>query len=87
MVDNSFQRISKKSWYRWSFYINIILFFIVAVFIYLLVRDSIEIGLRWGYANDIWLYLVRDVAFLAVALALIFFQFFRNLWTIMRRSW
>jgi len=83
MVDNMVRQMSKKTWYKWSFYINIILFFIVGVFIYLLVNDSISFGEEGGGA---WLYITRDIAFIAIALALIFFQFFRNLFVIMRRS-
>jgi hypothetical protein len=77
-----FNQISKKTWYRWSFYINIVLFFIVALFVYLLVIDSLQFK-TGGYD---WLYITRDIGFLSVALALIFFQFFRNLLIIMRRS-
>jgi hypothetical protein len=83
MVDSIVRQTSKKTWYKWSFYINIILFFIVALFVYLLVIDSIQFG-REG--EDLWIRVTRDIAFLSVALALIFFQFFRNLLTIMRRS-
>ena len=83
MVEDMIRQMSKKSWYKWSLYLNIILFFIVALFTYLLIRDSILVGRVGG---DNWLYVARDIAFIAVALALIFFQFFRNLFTIMRRS-
>jgi hypothetical protein len=82
MVDGKkINQISRKTWYKWSFYINIVLFFIVALFVYLLVIDSLQF--KGGYD---WLYITRDIGFLAVALALIFFQFFRNLLIIMRRS-
>ena len=77
------RQMSKKTWYKWSFYINIILFFIVGVFIYLLMKDSIAVGEEGG---GTWLFVARDIAFIAIALALIFFQFFRNLFVIMRRS-
>jgi hypothetical protein len=68
MVEEMIRNMSKKTWYRWSLYIYIILFFIV------------------GGTGDIWLYVARDIAFIAIALALIFFQSIRNLFTIMRRS-
>jgi len=84
MADNMFQQLSKKTWYRWSFYINIILFFIVGLFIYLLIKDSIAVGRDTD--PDAWLLVSRDIAFLSISLALIFFQFFRNIITIMRRS-
>ena len=88
MVDDMFQKVAKKTWYRWSFYVNIILFFIVALFLYLLIKDSIMVGelKAQGEASDAWLFVARDVAFLAIALALIFFQFFRNILIIIRRS-
>jgi hypothetical protein len=83
MVDQMIRQMSKKTWYRWSIYINIILFFIIGLFIYLLIKDSMAVGKNGG---DIWLLVARDVSFIAIALALIFFQFFRNLFVIMRRS-
>ena len=83
MVDNTeFRKISKKTWYRWSFYINIVLFFVIALFIYLLVIDC----LNYNIGTYSWLSIARDIGFLSVALALIFFQFFRNLLIIIRRS-
>ena len=85
MVDNRIRQISKKTWYNWSFYINIILFFIIALFIFLLVIDCLTYGTT-GAGSYAWLYIARDLAFLSIALALVFFQFFRNLLTIMRRS-
>lgn len=83
MADIITQRISKKTWYKWSFYINIVLFFLIALFIYLLIRDCLGYNIAGG---DSWLYIARDIAFLSIALALVFFQFFRNLLIIMRRS-
>ena len=82
MVDNAFHQMSKETWYKLSFYINIILFFIVAIFIFLLIKDCLEYN-RGSYE---WINIVRDIAFLSISLALIFFQFFRNLLKIMRRS-
>jgi hypothetical protein len=84
MVDDIIRQMSKKTWYKWSIYLNIILFFIIGLFIYLLIKDSIEVGKFVG--GDNWLLVARDVAFISIALALIFFQFFRNLFVIMRRS-
>jgi len=84
MADNAFHQMSKKTWYKWSFYINIILFFIIALFIYLLVIDCLLF--IPGADPYSWLYIARDLAFLSIALALVFFQFFRNMLKIMRRS-
>ncbi len=83
MADNAFHQMSKKTWYKWSFYINIILFFIIALFIYLLVKDCLSYPGADPYS---WLYIARDLAFLSIALALVFFQFFINMLKIMRRS-
>jgi len=82
MVDNAFHQMGKKTWYKLSFYINIILFFIVAIFIFLLIKDCLEYN-RGSYE---WINIVRDIAFLSISLALIFFQFFINMLKIMRRS-
>jgi hypothetical protein len=86
MAEDYIRQLSKKTWYRWSFYINIVLFFIVALFIYLLTVDSLNAGYLYNTNQDAMLLIARDVAFLAIALALIFFQFFRNLLMIIRRS-
>ena len=83
MVEGIIRQTSKKTWYKLSVYINIILFFIVAVALYFLIKDCILYGEEKG---DIWMYITRDVAFVAVALSLIFFQFFRNIYIIIRRS-
>jgi hypothetical protein len=84
MVENIVRQTSKKTWYKYSVYINVILFFIVAIATYFLIRHSITYG-RTGYGDDLLLVL-GDVAFMAVALTLIFFQFFRNIFIIMKRS-
>ena len=83
MVDDKIRQMSKKTWYKWSIYLNIILFFIVGLFIYLLVKDSMAAARSEG---SLWLLVARDIAFIAVSLALIFYQFFRNIFVIMRRS-
>jgi hypothetical protein len=89
MVENIVRQTSKKTLYQWSFYLNIILFFIVAIFVYLVVKDAYAAGIakRAGtdYSGELFA-LSRDVAILAISLAIIFIQLFRNLWTIMKRS-
>jgi hypothetical protein len=90
MSDKSFTQISKQTWYRWSFYINIVLFFIIAISIFFLIVDAYNAGKVFSSGGDIlsqaWLNIARDIAFLSISLALVFFQFFRNLLTIMRRT-
>jgi len=78
-----FRQISKNAWYRVSIYVNIVLFFIIAIFMYFLIRDSINYGEIKGEA---WRFITLDVSIIAVSFALIFYQFFRNLYTILRRS-
>jgi len=78
-----FEGIDKERWYKWSMIVNVALFFFVGVFLYLLVIDSIYYARMGG---DSWLRITRDIGFIAVALSLIFFQFFRNLRTIIRRK-
>jgi len=84
MMENIAQTLSKKTWYRWSFYINIVLFFIIALFLYLLVIDCLNYSTSENSYG--WLSIVRDIAFISVSLAFIFIQFFRNLLIIIRRS-
>ena len=67
-----------------------VLFFIIAISIFLLIIDSYNAGKIFNAGGDLlsqaWLNIARDVAFLSISLALVFFQFFRNLFTIIRRS-
>jgi hypothetical protein len=90
MNERTITQISKKTWYRWSFYVNIALFFIVAISLYFLILDSYTAGKLASTGGDTlsqqWLYIGRDIAFVSISLALVFFQFFRNLLTIIRRS-
>jgi hypothetical protein len=88
MVENIIRQTTKKTWYKWSFYINIILFFIVAIFIYFVVNDAWWAGRAYenSECSDELFALARDISILAIAIALLFFQFFKNLWTIMKRS-
>ena len=83
MVEEIIRKTPKKVMYKWSIYINVILFFLVALITYFIVIDSIDAG---KYGGDEYLNIVRDVAFLAVVLAFIFYQFFKNIFTIMKRS-
>ena len=93
MMENIAKTLSKKTWYRWSFYVNIILFFIIALSTCLVVLDSYNVGSVAAQStpaadqiSQAWLAVVRDIAFLSVSLALVFFQFFRDLLMIIRRS-
>jgi len=93
MAETWVHQMEKKSWHKLSFYVNIILFIIVAVSVIMIILDSYNAGKQVAYGSggdqmfSLGLYLARDIAFFAVALALIFFQFFRNLRVIILRSW
>ena len=90
MANGMLNKMDKQTRYKWSFYINIILFFIIGISILLLIVDSYNAGkgvISGGDAlSQAWLLISRDVAFLSISFALIFFQFFRNLLIIARRS-
>ena len=85
-------QMDKKTLNKWLFYINVVIFIIVALFIYLLIRDAIEVG-RFMNLNDAtnlsnaWFAVVRDIAFISVCLAIIFFRLFTYHRELMRRSW
>ena len=83
MADDLFRQVGRKTWYKWSIYINVILFFIIGLFLYFLVKDSLLYAREEG---DTWLYITRDIAIIAIALALVFVQLIRNIFIIMRRS-
>jgi hypothetical protein len=83
MADDFIRQVGRKTWYKWSIYINVILFFIIGLFLYFLVKDSLLYARQEG---DTWLFITRDIAVIAIALALVFFQLFRNIFIIMRRS-
>ena len=94
MTRTEIHHIDKKTWQKWSFYVNILVFIIIAISVYLLILDSYTAGqiaasLAYG-TNELsqaWLIIVRDVAFLAIALSYVFFLLFRYQRQIMRRSW
>lgn len=88
MVENIVRQTTKKTWYKWSLYVNVILFFIVAIMLYFTIFDAYWAGFygNGGNNTDQMFYLLRDIAILIIAIALLFFQFFKNLFTIMKRS-
>ena len=92
MVESRLHQINKKTWNKWSFYLNIIVFIVIALFIILLILDSYNAGKLAGQGSgdqlsQAWIYIARDVAFLAIALTWTFFQLFKSQLLIMRRSW
>ena len=89
MSENPILPVDKKTWNKWSFYINVIIFIIVAVFIYLLFTDAYGAGMVHGssYVTDKLVLVMRDVAFLAVGLVILFVQMFNYYRQLSRRSW
>jgi len=91
MVDRLNLQIDKKMWNRVSFYINVVIFLIVAVFLYLLIIDSFSAG-RLSNATDTlvlsnaWIAVARDVAFVAVGFVIIFVQLFLSYRKLSQRS-
>ena len=91
MARTRLHQLDKKTWFKWSFYINIVLFIIIALFIVLLIVDAYNAGKIASHStgdqvSQAWVYIARDIAFLAVSLTLVFFQLFKNQLYIMRRS-
>ena len=92
MVETNIHQIDRKTWAKWSFYVNIAVFIVIAIFIYLLILDSYQAG-KLAYQSgggdqmsQAWLFIARDVAFLAIGLTWIFFQLFKSQLLIIRRS-
>ncbi len=92
MIETPIHQMPKKTWNKMSFYINIILFCVIAIAIYFLIIDSYEAGI--SYANGTthqltnkWIHIGRDIAVLSIALTWTFGQLFRSQLLIMRRSW
>ena len=83
MVDDVIRKTPRKTWHKWSLYMYIILFFITGLLLYFLVKD---VMLATEDGGSKWLLVTRDVAFIAIAQALIFVISIRNLFIIMRRS-
>jgi hypothetical protein len=92
MSENQILPVDKRTWNKWSFYINVVIFIIIAVIIYLLILDAFNAG-RVFTQNDAtlltnaWIAVVRDVAFLAVGLVILFVQMFNYYRQLSRRSW
>jgi hypothetical protein len=92
MSENPILPVDKKTWNKWSFYINIVLFIIIGVFIYLLILDAFNAGTLYAendtnLLTNAWFAIVRDVAFLSVSLVILFVQMFNYYRQLSRRSW
>jgi preprotein translocase subunit SecG len=73
------QQIDKETWNKMSFYIDIIVFAIIAICIYLLIQHSYSAGLNSGTPLEAqeWFTIAGIVAFLAICLTWIFFRLYR----------
>ena len=92
MSENPVLPFDKKTWNKWSFYINVVIFIIIAVMIYLLILDAFNAGSVFAQSDvtsltNAWIAVVRDVAFLAVGLVILFVQMFNYYRQLSRRSW
>jgi len=90
MSENPVLPVDKKTWNKWSFYINVVIFIIIAVFIYLLFQDAYSAGTVYDIPSELrdgLITVMRDVAFLAVGLVILFVQMFNYYRQLSRRSW
>jgi uncharacterized membrane protein len=92
MSENPGLSVDKKTWNKWSFYLNVVIFIIIAVFIYLLIFDAFNAGNVFTrndptLLTNAWIAVVRDVAFLTVGLVILFVQMFNYYRQLSRRSW
>jgi len=91
MVDRQNLQIDKQMWNRVSFYVNVIIFILIAVFLYLLVIDSFNAG-RLATGSDTlllsnaWIAVARDIAFVSVGFVIIFVQLFLSYRKLSMRS-
>ncbi len=70
------QQIDKEMWNKVSFYIDVIVFAIIAVCIYFLIVLSYAAGSS-SDSDQIWFSIAGCVAFLAICLTWIFFRLYR----------
>ena len=94
MAEGWFQQMDKQKWNKISFYINVFLFIVIAISVVFIILDSYKAGKvasnQFASSDDVsqaWISVIRDIAFLCISVALMFFQFFRYLRVIIQRSW
>ena len=87
MAETSLYHMDKKTWNKWSLFINVVLFIIVAVVCIFLIKDSYDAGSVTGVAAaQAMLLVTRDAVILAICLTVIFIQLFRYQRIIIRRN-
>jgi preprotein translocase subunit SecG len=81
MIDNKKQQVDKETWSKMSFYIDIIVFFIIAICLYLLIQQSYYAGMYQSVGgirlSQQWFRISGVIGILAVCLTWIFFRLFR----------
>ncbi|MEM0466733.1 MAG: hypothetical protein QXX20_03950 [Candidatus Thermoplasmatota archaeon] len=93
MIETKPQQIDKQTWNKVSFYVDIIVFIVIAISIYLLILNAYEAGkiASTQYGGDqlssAWINVARDIAFLAFGLAWIFFRLYSYRGIVARRYW
>jgi preprotein translocase subunit SecG len=90
MTEARKQQIDRETWDKMSFYIDIVVFAIIAICIYLLIQHSFHAGKISGLASgtvlsQAWFTIAGIIAFLAICLTWIFFRLFRYRGQIERR--
>jgi len=78
MTETRKQQIDKEIWDKWSFYIDIIVFAIIGICIYLLIKHSYYAGLYRGSGleSQEWLTIAGVVGFFAICLTWIFIRLY-----------
>lgn len=92
MIDSKPQQIDKHTWNKVSFYIDILIFIIIAVSVYILIIYSYKAGQASvlsgaGELTNNMLYVAAAVAFLSVGLTWIFFRLYSYRGQLARRHW
>ena len=92
MSEESRLPVDKKTWNRWLFYINVVIFIIIAIAIYFLIIDSYSAGQvsvqnNSNLLSNAWIMVLRDSAFIIVGLVIIFFQLYSYYRQLSRRLW
>lgn len=84
--------ISSKVWRRWLFYLDLVIIAIFVIALVFLVQDAYLAGTYSGRGSSalqdlhLW-YMIRDVAFVAVSIAWIFYRFFKIQFDLTKVPW
>ncbi len=93
MAERAIHQIDKQTWRKWSFYITIVIFIVIAISIYFLIIHSYEAGKLVSRSpsgdklSQAWFYITADIAVLAVCLTYVFARLYSFYRTIQLRAW